>query len=141
MLSNTISSLKLETEYNGNYIIDTVKNIDNYEKKLKDLGIEYTKNKLSNNINQVESFIVNAGVKCSTELIQGDKDHSLGDILLEYQQRLDADLIMIMTKKEELSFSNDISVTARYIINNSEIPVMSIRPKESKHITGPTIAF
>ena len=97
--------------------------------------------KLSNNINQVESFIVNAGVKCSTELIQSEKDHSLGDILLEYQQRLDADLIMIMTKKEELSFSNDISVTARYIINNSEIPVMSIRPKESKHITGPTIAF
>ena len=29
MLSNTISSLKLETEYNANYIIDTVKNIDN----------------------------------------------------------------------------------------------------------------
>ena len=91
--------------------------------------------------NQVESFIVNAGVKCSSELIKGEKDHTLGDILLEYQQRLNADLIMIMTKKEELSFSNDISVTARYIINNSEIPVMSIRPKESKHITGPTIAF
>ena len=36
---------------------------------------------------------------------------------------------MIMTKKEELSLSQNISVTARYIINNSEIPVMSIRPK------------
>ena len=48
---------------------------------------------------------------------------------------------MIMTKKEELTLSNNISVTARYIINNSEIPVMSIRPKEAKHITGPTTAF
>ena len=48
---------------------------------------------------------------------------------------------MIMTKKEELGFSDNISVTARYIINNSEIPVMSIRPKEVNHITGPTIAF
>jgi len=48
---------------------------------------------------------------------------------------------MIMTKKEELSLSNNISETARYIINNSEIPVMSIRPKESKYITGSTIAF
>ena len=47
----------------------------------------------------------------------------------------------IMTKKEELTLSNNISVTARYNINNSEIPVMSIRPKESKHITGPTIGF
>ena len=31
----------------------SVKNIDNYETKLKDLGIHYTKNKLSNNINQI----------------------------------------------------------------------------------------
>jgi len=50
-------------------------------------------------------------------------------------------MIMIMTKKEELTLSNNISVTARYIINNSDIPVMSIRPKEVKHITGPTTAF
>ena len=46
-----------------------------------------------------------------------------------------------MTKKEELALSNNLSVTARYIINNSEIPVMSIRPKQRKHITGPTTAF
>ena len=31
----------------------SVSNIDSYEKKLKNLGIEYTKNKLSNNINQI----------------------------------------------------------------------------------------
>ena len=48
---------------------------------------------------------------------------------------------MIMTKKEELSLSKNISVTARYIINNSPIPVINIRPKERKHITGPTTAF
>jgi len=48
---------------------------------------------------------------------------------------------MIMTKKEELSFSNNISVTARYIINNSKIPVMSIKPRDRKIITKPTTAF
>ena len=48
---------------------------------------------------------------------------------------------MIMTKKEELSLSDNISVTARYIINNSDIPVMSIRPKQKDYITGPTTAF
>ena len=41
----------------------------------------------------------------------------------------------------DVTISNNISVTARYIINNSDIPVMSIRPKEVKHITGPTTAF
>ena len=46
-----------------------------------------------------------------------------------------------MNKKEELSLSTNISVTARYIINNSAIPVMSIRPKDVKHLTGPTTAF
>ena len=97
--------------------------------------------KLTNNINQVKNFITNAGVKCTAELIQGEKKQILGDLVLDYQKRFDADLIMIMTKKEELSLSNNISVTARYIINNSEVPVMNIRPKESKHITGPTTAF
>ncbi len=97
--------------------------------------------KLIKNISQVKKFITNAGVKCTAELIEGEKKKTLGDFVFEYEKRFDADLIMIMTKKEELSLSNNISVTARYIINNSEIPVMSIRPKESKHITGPTTAF
>jgi len=97
--------------------------------------------KLIRNLNQVEKFINKAGVKCTTELVEGEKKQNLGDFVFEYGKSFDADLIMIMTKKEELSFSNNISVTARYIINNSEIPVMSIRPKENKHITGPTTAF
>ena len=59
----------------------------------------------------------------------------------DYEKEFDNDIIMIMTKKEELSLSKNISVTARYIINNSPIPVMNIRPKERKHITGPTTAF
>ena len=97
--------------------------------------------KLKKNINQVHDFIVKAGVKCSAELIEGGKKITLGNLVFQYEKKFNADLIMIMTKQEELSLSNNISDTARYIINNSEIPVMSIRPKESKHITGPTIAF
>ena len=93
------------------------------------------------NINQVKDFITKAGVKCTAELVEGEKKQTLGDFVFEYEKRFDADLIMIMTKKEELSLSNNISDTTRYIINNSEIPVMSIRPKESKYITSPTTAF
>ena len=97
--------------------------------------------RLTKNINQVKEFIVKAGVKCTAELIEGEKKQTLGDFVFEYEKQFESDLIMIMTKKEELSLSNNISDTARYIINNSDIPVMSIRPKESKYITGPTIAF
>jgi nucleotide-binding universal stress UspA family protein len=97
--------------------------------------------KLMKNMSQVEQFILDAGVKCTSELIEGEKKQNLGDFVFDYEKKFDADMIMIMTKKEELTLSNNISVTARYIINNSDIPVMSISPKEAKHITGPTTAF
>lgn len=99
------------------------------------------RDRLIKNIKQVETFILDAGVKCSSEIIEGEKKRTLGDFVFDYEKKFDADMIIIMTKKEELSLSNNISVTARYIINNSDIPVMSIRPKEVKHITGPTTAF
>jgi nucleotide-binding universal stress UspA family protein len=99
------------------------------------------RDKLTRNIKQVEQFIKGADVRCTAELISGEKKQTLGDFVFEYEKRFDADLIMIMTKKEELSLSTNISVTARYIINNSDIPVMSIRPKEQKHLTKPTTAF
>lgn len=97
--------------------------------------------KLVKNIKQVQQFITDAGVNCTAELVEGAKKQTLGDFVFDYEKKFDADLIMIMTKKEELSLSTNISVTARYIINNSDIPVMSIRPKEVKHLTKPTTAF
>jgi len=97
--------------------------------------------KLTKNIKQVQQFIIDAGVKCTSELVEGEKKLTLGDFVFNYEKKFDADLIMIMTKKEELSLSTNISVTARYIINNSDIPVMSIRPREQRHLTGPTTAF
>ena len=99
------------------------------------------RSKLIKNIKQVEQFILDAAVKCTSEIIEGEKKRDLGEFVFDYEKKFDADMIMIMTKKEELTLSNNISVTARYIINNSDIPVMSIRPKEVKHITGPTTAF
>jgi nucleotide-binding universal stress UspA family protein len=97
--------------------------------------------KLTKNINKVKEFIKKAGVLCTAELVEGEKKQTLADFVFDYEKRIDADLIIIMTKKEELSLSSNISDTARHIINNSEIPVMSIRPKESKYITSPTTAF
>ena len=99
------------------------------------------KNHLQQNLNQVQKFILDAGVECTAELMQVDQKKSLGDSVLTYATKHHAELIIIMTKKEELSFSENISVTARFIINNSQIPVMSIRPKIPNYITSPTTAF
>ena len=89
----------------------------------------------------MKNFITNANVECTAELLEGEEKQTLGDFVFNYQKKVDADLIIIMNKKEELSFTNNISVTARYIINNSQVPVMSIRPKDKRHITRPTTAF
>ena len=99
------------------------------------------RDKLKKNIKQVEKSITDASGECSAELVEGEKKRTLGDFIFEYEKQVDADLIMIMTKKEELILSNNISVTARYIINNSAVPVMSIRPKERIFATGSTTAF
>ena len=102
---------------------------------------QHNQNILIKNINQAERFIKDAGVSCSAELVSGDKKVTLGDFVFNYAKENDGDLIMIMTKKEELSLSQNISVTARYIINNSEIPVMSIRPKKQNYANKSSISF
>ena len=97
------------------------------------------RNHLQRNLKQVHKFITNAGVNCSSELLEGEKKRSLSDVVLEYEKNYESDIIMIMTKKEE-SLSDSLSVTARSIIFNSEIPVMCIHPKKRKHL-GSTIGF
>ena len=53
------------------------------------------------NINQVKKFITDAGVKCTADLVEGEKKQTLGDFIFKYEKSFEADLIMIMTKKEE----------------------------------------
>tara|TARA_B100001564_G_scaffold349080_1_gene351731 strand:- start:311 stop:1195 length:885 start_codon:yes stop_codon:yes gene_type:complete len=102
---------------------------------------QQNKNVLIKNLNQAEKFIKDAGISCTAELVTGNKKVTLGDFVFNYAKENDGDLIMIMTKKEELSLSQNISVTARYIINNSEIPVMSIRPKKQNYANKSSVSF
>ena len=67
--------------------------------------------KLEMNLNQVENFVKNAGVSCSSNLIEGDNKQNLSDFIFDFQKNYDNDIFMIMTKKEELTFSKNISVT------------------------------
>jgi len=101
---------------------------------------ENVRGQLMSNLKLVEDFINNAGVKCTTELLEAEKKISLSEAILDYEKRFQSDLIMIMTKKEE-SISDSLSVTARNIIYNSEIPVMSIHSKSRARRINPTTAF
>jgi nucleotide-binding universal stress UspA family protein len=93
---------------------------------------EFLMNRLTRQMNQVVEFISNTGIKCTSEFVSG-KDVA-GEVI-ETAKRIQADLIMIMTQQEVGFTDLFISSAAQEIINNSEIPVLSIRPVPKKDTT------
>lgn len=94
------------------------------------------KDKLVRNLNQVEKFIQDANLNCTAELLIGEKGKGLAESILDYEKKFESDLILIMTRQEEI-FSNKLGTAAREIIYRSEIPVMSIKPHEREDVPSP----
>jgi nucleotide-binding universal stress UspA family protein len=90
---------------------------------------EFIMNKLTRQMNQVQEFIEEAEIKCTHEFVSGN---DVVDEILATAKRIEADLIMIMTQQEVGFTDLFISSAAQEIINNSEIPVLSIRPTVKK---------
>ena len=88
---------------------------------------EFIEGKLTRNLVQVEKFISEKGVRCHAELVNIN-DVSLSKAVLTYSEKVNADLIMIMTQQESDFSLYFLGSTARSIINESDIPVMSVRP-------------
>lgn len=92
-------------------------------------------NQLTTQINQVVDFISEAGIVCEGELVESSGDaRSEAPIILNYaQQQKDIDMILIMTRSEDLL---DFIITPRAMdmLKNSPYPVMSIRPKTLERI-------
>lgn len=87
---------------------------------------------LNMQLKQVKDFIENAGVKCEAELVESTgNEKSLVPIILRYaKEQGDIDLIIIMTQQELGLVEFFVSSSAQEIIRTSDIPVMSINPKE-----------
>lgn len=93
---------------------------------------EFVKNKLNRNLEQVHKFISDQNIKCSSELIHKDQSSKFFVSILNYSKSVNADLIMIMTQQEDEFTLNFMGSNANYIIKNSDIPVMSVRPVDKK---------
>lgn len=94
------------------------------------------KDKLVRNLNQVKKFISDANLECSAELLEGEKGKGLVSCILDYEKKFESDLILIMTRQEDV-FSNKLGTVAREIIYQSDIPVMSIKPHEREDVPSP----
>ena len=100
---------------------------------------EFIVNKLKRQMNQVHEFIVEHNMPWTIEFLHGSE---ISEEIVGYSKKIKADLIMIMTQ-EELTWTDImfISSSAQQLINESEIPVLSIRPKEKKDTTASVFQY
>ncbi|MCB9334901.1 MAG: universal stress protein [Flavobacteriales bacterium] len=92
-------------------------------------GKEEIVNKLKDQLLIVRQYIENRGVKCTAEIVKILKsEESLANALIKYAEKIEADLLMIMTQQEKDIKELFIGSKAKEVINNSEIPVLSIQP-------------
>ena len=93
---------------------------------------EFIINKLKRQMNQVHEFVLQHNVPCQIEFLHGG---DISEDTVEYAKKIKADLIMIMTQEETWTDIMFINSAAQKIINQSEVPVLSIRPKIKKDNT------
>lgn len=100
---------------------------------------EFIVNKLKRQMKQVYEHIREQDITCTLEFIVGD---DIAEEVIQYAKKNKSDLIMIMTQQEtnwtDLMF---ISSSAQEIINGTDIPVLSIHPKERKNTTSSTFEY
>ncbi|MEW6470149.1 MAG: universal stress protein [Bacteroidota bacterium] len=94
---------------------------------------EFVVNRLTRQMGQVRSFIEAGGIECTAEIIKGIKgEETLAQNIIDYANKVEGDLIMIMTQQEVDFTPYFIGSAAQEMINNSEVPVMSIIPMPKK---------
>lgn len=76
---------------------------------------------------RIQDRVLANNVKCFTNLIKpGKNSDDISKQILSYAYSINADLIVIMAKEEDESPENYLGPIANRVINQSEIPVMSI---------------
>lgn len=97
---------------------------------------EFVVNRLTRQLSQVKNFIEKEGVECTAEIIKGSKgEDSLAKNIIDYANKVEGDLIMIMTQQEVDFTEFFIGSSAQEIILNSDIPVLSIVPSPKKDLS------
>jgi nucleotide-binding universal stress UspA family protein len=87
---------------------------------------EFLRQMVSHNMQRVETRFKEAGVKYTIYYLEGSANFE--NETIKYAEKLNADLILIMTQHEEGIAEYIIGSTAQQIVNHSPIPVMTITP-------------
>jgi nucleotide-binding universal stress UspA family protein len=90
----------------------------------------YIMNRLKLQLDQVSSYIKSHGIECTQTFLNSESgNENMCKALLDFSHKVEADLIIIMTQQETEVIKYFVGSLAKEIIHNSDIPVMSIVPK------------
>lgn len=79
-------------------------------------------------LNITKEKIKKAEIECTTEIIENPDEEPVDQLILDYAYENEAFLIIIMTQSEKHLSHYFLGSTAQEIINNSNIPVLSVLP-------------
>jgi len=98
---------------------------------------EFIVNRLTRQLDMVKKSIEKSGVNCTAEIVRDPKaSNSLSESIIDYANKNKGDLIMIMTQQEQDFTDYFIGSSAQSVINESDIPVLSIIPSPKKDTTS-----
>lgn len=91
----------------------------------------YVVNQLTQQMNVVHKFVSEHYDNCSADFVFGDeKTDTYASLLMKFAKEKNGDIIVIMTQQETHLMKFFIGTTAMDIVFNSDIPVLSVTPKE-----------
>ncbi|MFL5754347.1 MAG: universal stress protein [Bacteroidia bacterium] len=97
---------------------------------------EKYENQLHAYAHQVKQYVKNKGIACTNKTLPSE---NIAETVVEYANKIEADLIMIMTKAELSMKEMFVGTTAQKIIDISNVPVLSIRPIKRESINNMSV--
>jgi nucleotide-binding universal stress UspA family protein len=90
---------------------------------------EFIVNRLTRQLAQVKTYLEKSNIECTAEIIKGIKgEESLAQCIVDYAEKVDGDLLLMMTQQEVDFTDYFIGSAAQEIIRRAEMPVLSIIP-------------
>ncbi len=90
-------------------------------------GQDDIKTRIEGYVKQTEDYLKNNDINYKKDFFEGD---NITDIVSEYAEKMDADIISIMAERKRGKKPNLVlGFNSHHLINNTDIPVMSITPQ------------
>lgn len=88
-------------------------------------GIKIRDSRIYRKLRRAKKILVENGVECHTKLYSRSKIPPFTRVI-EYAKEINAGMILVMTHQEGYTFDNYIGAFSHHILNNSEVPVLSL---------------